>query len=135
MIVRKAETTDAAAIRDLAERLDLDYPGLERDPFWVAEENGAVFGIVGLKRHPDSDELVSLGVDPGRRSSGLGRRLVEALAAEVPGDLYLATIIPVFFAACGFLAIPAGPAGMMKKDPSWCQGCPRERCTIMVRKK
>jgi hypothetical protein len=22
----------------------------------------------------------------------------------------------------------------MAKDPAWCEGCPREKCTIMVRK-
>lgn len=135
MMIRRAAPEDRSRIRILAERLDLDYPGMENDPFWAAEEGGTIMGMVGLKRHADSDELVSLGVDPGRRSAGLGRRLVEALAAEVPGAVYLATIIPDFFADRGFIVIPAGPAGMMKKDPSWCEGCPRERCTVMVREK
>jgi N-acetylglutamate synthase-like GNAT family acetyltransferase len=134
MNIRRAAPEDRPGIRNLAERLGLDYPGMEDEPFWAAEEGGTVIGMVGLKRHADSDELVSLGVDPGRRSAGLGRKLVEALAAEVPGDIHLATIIPGFFEGCGFAVIPAGPAGM-KKDPSWCEGCPRERCTIMVRKK
>jgi N-acetylglutamate synthase-like GNAT family acetyltransferase len=135
MIIRRAATQDRPGIRNLAERLGLDYPGMEDDPFWAAEDGGKVIGIVGLKRHVDSDELVGLGVDPARRSAGLGRRLVEALAADVPGDLYLATVIPGFFVPCGFGVVPLGPAGMMKKDPSWCEGCPRERCTVMVRKK
>ena len=135
MVIRRAAPSDRPLIRGLAERLGLDYPDMENDPFWVAEDGGTIAGMVGLKRHGDADELVGLGVDPALRSAGLGRRLVEALAAEVPGDVYLATIIPGFFAPCGFAVIPAGPAGMMKKDPSWCEGCPRERCTIMVRKK
>jgi N-acetylglutamate synthase-like GNAT family acetyltransferase len=134
-MIRNAALEDRPRIRILAERLGLDYPGMENDAFWVAEEDGMIVGMVGLKRHFDSDELVSLGVDPDRRSAGLGRRLVEAVAAEVPGDIHLATIIPGFFAGCGFAVIPAGPAGMMKKDPSWCEGCPRERCTIMIGKK
>ena len=133
-MIRNAALEDRPRIRILAERLGLDYPGMENDAFWVAEEDGMIVGMVGLKRHFDSDELVSLGVDPDKRSGGLGRRLVEALAAEVAGDIHLATIIPGFFAGCGFGIIPQGPAGM-KKDPSWCEGCPRERCTIMVRKK
>jgi N-acetylglutamate synthase-like GNAT family acetyltransferase len=135
MIIRRAAPEDRPGIRKLAERLGLDYPGMEDDPFWAAVEDGAVIGMVGLKRHADSDELVSLGVDPDKRSGGLGRKLVEALAAEVRGKIHLATIIPGFFAGCGFEVIPAGPDGMMKKDPSWCEGCPRERCTIMVRNK
>jgi N-acetylglutamate synthase-like GNAT family acetyltransferase len=135
MIIRPATDGDRPGIRALAERLGLDYPGMEDDSFWAASEDGTVIGMVGLKRHADADELVSLGVDPERRSGGLGRRLVEALAAGVAGDLWLATIIPGFFAGCGFAVVPAGPAGMMRKDPSWCEGCPRERCTVMVRKK
>lgn len=135
MNIRPATVEDRPGIRALAERLGLEYPGMEDDPFWAASDGGAVVGMVGLKRHADSDELVSLGVDPDRRSGGLGRRLVETLAAAVPGDLWLATIIPGFFAGCGFAVVPSGPAGMMRKDPSWCEGCPRERCTVMVRKK
>jgi N-acetylglutamate synthase-like GNAT family acetyltransferase len=133
MIVRKARTEDLEQVRRLAESLDLDYPGLERDPIWVADDGGRVAGIVALMKHRDSDELVALGVDPERRSKGLGRRLIEALLAEAPGDVYLATIIPGFFAGCGFEIVPAAPAGMAK-DPAWCEGCPREKCTIMVRK-
>jgi N-acetylglutamate synthase-like GNAT family acetyltransferase len=133
MIVRKARSEDLEQVRRLAESLGLDYPGLENDPIWVAGEGGRISGIVALMKHPDSDELVALGVDPGRRSKGLGRRLVEALLAETPGDVFLATIIPGFFARCGFEIVPAAPAGMAK-DPAWCEGCPREKCTIMVRK-
>ncbi len=133
-MIRRAAPEDRSRLRILAERLSLEYPGMENDLFWVAEEDGMIMGMVGLKRHADSDELVSLGVDSSRRSAGMGRRLVEALAAEVTGAVYLATIIPDFFSGCGFIVIPAGPVGM-KKDPSWCEGCPRERCTIMVREK
>jgi N-acetylglutamate synthase-like GNAT family acetyltransferase len=133
MIVRKARSEDLEKVRRLAESLDLDYPGLERDKIWVADEGGRVAGIVALMKHRDSDELVALGVDPGLRSKGLGRRLVEALLAETPGDVYLATIIPGFFERRGFETVPAAPAGMAK-DPAWCEGCPRERCKIMVRK-
>jgi N-acetylglutamate synthase-like GNAT family acetyltransferase len=133
MIVRKARSEDLEQVRRLAESLDLDYPGLERDRIWVADEGGRVSGIVALMKHRDSDELVALGVDPGRRSKGLGRRLVEALLAETPGDVYLATIIPGFFERCGFKVVPAAPAGMAK-DPAWCEGCPKEKCMLMVRK-
>jgi len=134
MPIRRAGQRDFPAIRVLAARLGLDYEGMENDRFWTAEEDGRVVGIVGLKEHFDSRELVSLGVDPDQRSRGLGRILIEALASEIPGDIYLATIIPGFFERCGFMRFgSAAPAGM-KKEPTWCEGCPRERCTIMVRR-
>jgi N-acetylglutamate synthase-like GNAT family acetyltransferase len=133
MLIRKARSEDLGQVRRLAESLDLDYPGMERDRIWVADEAGRVAGIVALMKHPDSDELVALGVEPGHRSKGLGRRLVEALLAEAPDDVHLATIIPGFFERCGFAVIPAAPPGMAK-DPAWCEGCPKEKCMIMVRK-
>jgi N-acetylglutamate synthase-like GNAT family acetyltransferase len=132
MLLRNACPEDFPAIRDLAGRLNLAYEGMERDLFWVAEDETRIIGHVGLKRHSDSDELVGLGVDPDRRSAGLGGRLIEALWAETSGDVYLATVIPGFFERYGFRPTVAGPAGMAK-DPAWCEGCPRERCTIMIR--
>jgi N-acetylglutamate synthase-like GNAT family acetyltransferase len=83
--------------------------------------------------HPDSLELAALGVDPAFRGRGMGRRLVEALLEETPGDVHLATIIPDFFGRCGFVVIETMPPGMAK-DPSWCDGCDRSRCAVMVRK-
>jgi len=133
MIVRKARPEDLEQVSRLAESLGLDYPGLENDPIWVADEGGRISGIVALMKHPDSDELVALGVDPGHRSKGLGRRLVEALLAEAPDDVYLATIIPWFFERSGFAVIPVAPPGMVKA-PAWCEGCPKEKCAIMIRK-
>jgi N-acetylglutamate synthase-like GNAT family acetyltransferase len=105
---------------------------MESDRFWVAKEDGRVLGIVGLKRHPDCLELVGLGVDPGGRSRGLGRTLVEALLAAAGDDVFLATVIPEYFERCGFQRVAATPPGMAK-DPSWCEGCQKERCTIMRR--
>jgi N-acetylglutamate synthase-like GNAT family acetyltransferase len=132
MKTRKARAEDRRRIYDLAESLGLDYPGMEDDDAWIAEEGGQIAGIVALKKHADCDELVSLGVDPEYRDRGLGRRLVRALLEEAPGDVFLATVIPDFFERCGFKGVSSPPAGMTK-DPVWCEGCPKERCTIMVR--
>jgi N-acetylglutamate synthase-like GNAT family acetyltransferase len=132
MKIQKARTEDRQQIHNLAEFLGLDYPGMEGDDAWIAEEGGRIAGIVALKRHADCDELVALGVDPEYRDRGLGRRLIQALFAEVPGDVFLATVIPDFFERCGFKEVSSPPAGMTK-DPVWCEGCPKEHCAIMVR--
>jgi N-acetylglutamate synthase-like GNAT family acetyltransferase len=133
MKIRKAHPEDAPPIRALAASLGLDYAGMESDPAWCAEDGGRVIGSVRLIAHPDSLELVALGVDPAFRGRGLGRRLVRALLDETDGDVHLATIIPDFFARCGFVRIGSVPAGMLK-DPSWCEGCDRTQCAVMVRK-
>jgi N-acetylglutamate synthase-like GNAT family acetyltransferase len=132
MSIRRVRPDDFAAVHRLAAALDLDYKGMEKDAVWVAEVDGLIVGIIALKTHPDSRELVSLGVDPGRRSAGLGGTLIEALMAETPGDVYLATIIPAYFERYGFIRTLTTPLGMAK-DPSWCEGCPKQFCTIMVR--
>ena len=137
MCVRKVSPGDVASAVLLARRLGLDYPGMESDPLWVAEDDGRIIGLVALKQHPDCLELCALGVDPAYRGKGAARALVEALMAEAPGAVHLATIIPAFFKGSGFRVlekdIPAAfPA---KRKTAWCEGCPRERCTVMRRTK
>jgi len=132
MKIRKARTSDLPGIRRLAESLGLDYPGLENDRFWVADDGREIAGIVALKGRADCEELVALGVDPGYRKKGLGGKLVRAVLDETPSEVYLATIIPEFFERCGFVRASAAPAGMAK-DPAWCEGCRKDFCVIMVR--
>jgi N-acetylglutamate synthase-like GNAT family acetyltransferase len=138
MRVRKAATSDLLSIVGLARSLDLDYPGMEGDALWVAEaDRDRIVGAVALKKHPDCLELCALGVDPGFRGKGLAKALVEALVAGAPGAVHLATIIPGFFESCGFRIIKTDiPATFpAKRKTAWCEGCPRERCTVMLRKK
>ncbi len=137
MTVRRALPQDIPSAVGLAGRLGLDYPGLEDDEVWVAIEAGETVGLVALKKHPDCLELCALGVDPGCRGRGVGRALVEALMAGAPGDVHLATVIPSFFAGCGFRVLRSGvPATFpAKRRTDWCAGCPQELCTVMVRTK
>jgi N-acetylglutamate synthase-like GNAT family acetyltransferase len=138
MSVRKARPEDVGPAVALARRLGLDYPGLEDDALWVADgPDGRVAGLVALKAHPDCLELCALGVDPGERGRGLARALVEALMAAAPGPVHLATVIPGFFESCGFRTITDDiPATFpAKRLTAWCEGCARERCTVMIGKK
>ena len=135
MRVRKAHQEDVESAVRLARSLGLDYPEMGRDALWIAVEDGRVVGVVALKSHPDCLELCALGVDPARRGRGIAKALVEALMAEAPGDVHLATVIPAFFEGCGFHIIRKGiPATFpAKRRTAWCEGCPRERCTVMIR--
>ena len=137
MRVRKALPEDIPDALALARRLDLDYPGQESDPMWVAEDGGRMVGLVALKTHSDCLELCALGVDPASRGRGIARALVEALMSEAPGHVHLATIIPGFFESCGFRTVRSGiPATFpAKRETAWCDGCPRALCTVMLRGK
>jgi N-acetylglutamate synthase-like GNAT family acetyltransferase len=134
MRIRKALPNDIPAAVALARRLELDYPGLEADRLWVAEEAGRTVGLVALKENADCLELCALGVDQGHRGKGTAKALVEALMAEAPGEVHLATIIPGFFEACGFEKAAAIPATFPAKHrTAWCDGCRRDLCTVMAR--
>jgi len=135
MRVRKARTDDIPPAVGLARTLGLDYPGMESDSLWVASEAGAVVGLVALKRHIDCLELCALGVEPAFRGKGIAKALVEALMAEAPCDVHLATVIPAFFETAGFRPAPVVPPTFpARRGTAWCEGCPRELCTVMLRK-
>jgi N-acetylglutamate synthase-like GNAT family acetyltransferase len=136
MLVRKCRPEDVPRAVELARSLGLDYPGMESDRLWVAEESGAIAGLVVLKEHPDCLELCGLGVDSRSRGKGLAKALVEALMAQAPADVHLATTIPGFFETCGFDKASDVPATFpAKHKTAWCDGCRRELCTVMLRKK
>ncbi len=134
MRIRKAERTDFSQIIGLAVKHNLDYEGMASDDFWVAVDGGRIVGICGLKKHPDCQELCSLGVEETFQKRGLGTRLSETLLRETSGDIYLATVIPEFFERLGFKKTGRPPASMIKKS-DWCAGCSRDRCTIMLKKR
>jgi N-acetylglutamate synthase-like GNAT family acetyltransferase len=133
MRVRKAKKADFPDIIRLAKTYNLDYAGMEADGFWVAEEGGRILGISGLQKHPECLELCALGVDEKWRGRGWGGQLVRAVLRDVPGELYLATVIPIFFARFGFEKADAVPASMVKKA-EWCAGCTPELCAVMVKR-
>ena len=137
MRVRKIGPGEAAPAVELARKLGLHYPGLEADELWAAEEDGQIVGVVALKTHPDCRELCALGVDPAHRGKGAAKALVEALMSEAPGDVHLATVIPAFFDSLGFHIVTEDiPAAFpAKRETGWCDGCRRELCTVMLRKK
>ncbi len=136
MNLRRGRPEDITHAVELARRLGLDYPGLEADILWVAAEGAAVVGLVALKRHPDCVELCALGVEPARRGKGIARALVEALMAEAPGEVHLATVIPAFFETCGFNPASIVPATFpARRGTAWCEGCRKDLCTVMARPK
>ncbi len=136
MRVRSAEAADFPRILELARSLDLDYPGMEADRLWVAEEGGEIAGIVALKDHPDCQELCALGVAPKHRGRGIAKALVEAVCKAAAGDVHLGTVISGFFEGCGFSSTSDVPRTFVKKRATpWCEGCDTSACRVMVRKR
>lgn len=118
--IRKAKLRDAPALLKMINAyadLRLLLPRTLEDlcenigEFWVAEEGGKVLACGALKLYDhDIAEIRSLCVEPGRKSSGLGRALTERLlsGAEHRGlkTVFALTVAPEFFLKCGFREAP-----------------------------
>jgi ribosomal protein S18 acetylase RimI-like enzyme len=97
LTVRLAEPADVERLRQLAKSafapyvarigkqpgpVSADYAGaVDRGEAWVAEQAGAVVGLLVLVPQPDHLLLDIIAVDPAARGSGVGARLL-ALAEE-----------------------------------------------------
>lgn len=133
MIIRKASKEDIPYIVRIAWRLALDYPGMEDDTFFLAEERGKIIGILGLREYGDFLEMLSVGVLEEFRKMGVGKKLVEGALKQIRGRrVYLMTSIPDFYGALGFKEVNKFPEAI-KKDPAWCAGCDVDKCTVMFR--
>lgn len=133
MIVRRATGEDMPYVIRIAWRLALDYPGMENDLFFVAEERGKIIGILGLKDYGEFVEVLSVGVLEEYQGTGLGKKLVdEALKSVKKRVVYLLTVIPGFYEQFGFRKVEQYPEAL-KKDAAWCAGCDKSKCTVMVR--
>jgi amino-acid N-acetyltransferase len=119
-IIRKAELRDVPALLKMINSyadLRLLLPRTLADlcenigEFTVAEESGKVLGCGALKLYDDDiAEIRSLCVQPGRKSSGLGRALTEQLLGEAEHrglkTIFALTVAPEFFLKCGFREAP-----------------------------
>lgn len=91
VLLRPAVKTDFPAIKMLIHESQINPNGLDWTRFTVAETpEGQFIGCGQLKPHPAGIlELASLAVIPSQRGKGVARLLIQKLAAEAPGPLYL----------------------------------------------
>jgi amino-acid N-acetyltransferase len=96
-VIEQAGPGDRRAIEDLLESAHLPLAGLGRalPMALVVRDGGAVVGCAAVESYGPFGLLRSVCVEPARRGTGLGRRLVaeaETLAADQGiGELYLLT--------------------------------------------
>jgi len=132
VLVRAATASDVTLLLRFLSDLRLPTAGVEEwwSDFTVAESDGALIGVAGIERYADGVLLRSVAVDPGWRSSGLGRALVEGLldrAARAGNrDAYLLTTTAErYFPLLGFTVITrAAVPPSVQQSVEFREACP-----------
>ncbi|HEV2351809.1 MAG TPA: N-acetyltransferase [Terriglobia bacterium] len=139
-IIRKGELRDVPALQSMINKyadLRLLLPRTFADlcanigDFMVAEENGNILACGALKPYDkDIAEIRSLCVEPGHKSSGLGRALTDRLLSQARRrklkTVFALTVAPEFFQKCGFHEAPREKFPMkIWRD---CLTCPKLFC-------
>ncbi len=136
-ILRRANLRDIPALLGLINAYATKQVMLPRTEFEMAEnirdfvvvfEGELLLGCGALHFYtPHSAEVRSLAVDPTRKTSGVGRRIVEALEADALenglASMFAFTYVPGFFRKLGFDQVDRGELPLKAwKD---CMRCPK----------
>ena len=137
MEIRKARLTDIPALLELINAYARQGIMLPRTEFEMAENirdflvavvDDRMAGCAALHFYtPYSGEVRSLAVEPGHKTQGIGRRLVEALEEEARSqqiyDLFAFTYVAGFFGKLGYEVVDRGELPLKAwKD---CLRCPK----------
>lgn len=137
LVVRSAKLKDIPALLGLINSYASKQVMLPRTEFEMAEnirdfvtawEGDRLLGCGALHFYtPTSAEIRSLAVDPGRKTAGIGRRIVEALEADAHSNglasLFAFTYVPGFFRKMGYQEVDRGELPLKAwKD---CLRCPK----------
>jgi amino-acid N-acetyltransferase len=135
--IRKAALTDIPRLLGLVNAYASQGIMLPRTEFEMAEnirdflaafDEGRLVGCGALHFYtPTSGEIRSLAVEPGLKTKGIGRSLIEGLEAEARGEdlhsLFAFTYVPGFFRKLGFEEVDRGELPLKAwKD---CLRCPK----------
>jgi N-acetylglutamate synthase-like GNAT family acetyltransferase len=130
--IRPARRPDLKAIKKILEDLDLFYPSLPMQDFWVAEKEQEIVGTLQLKKYKNFLFLRALGVTKNNRDQGIATALIKETLKSADKNTYLYTIIPDFFKRFDFKIITP-PADLPSKNQYECEYCHPEKCVCMVK--
>lgn len=108
-MIRSAIGADLAAVEAMLAEADLPLDGVRENfsNFMVAEEHGSIVGAVGIEKFDSAALLRSAVVSRERRSTGIGRQLIDEILARTGkagiGEIYLlTTTAETYFPRFGF---------------------------------
>lgn len=139
--IRAATVRDRDAVHALLRGEALPLDGLPEDlaHFLVAEQDGALVGVIGLEPYGEAGLLRSAAVAPAVRGTGLGARLVTALvgaarAAGIRELTLLTTTAEGWFPRFGFERIAREEAAASLQASAEFRGaCPASATTMRLR--
>jgi len=118
--IARASENEMAEITRLARSFALDCEDLRPKQFLTAEKNNKVIGFGRLKKYPSFTELATLGVVPEERNKGIGSAIAGELLSGRADEIYVACVIPDFFARLGFQIVKNYPA-LLKRKVDFCK--------------
>ncbi len=138
IILRAATLADLPALEALLTTTELPRDGVAANVagFWIAEEESALIGSIGLERYADAALVRSVAVAPHRQRQRLGHRLVERLIGEASAEgidtlFLLTTTAERFFTGFGFEVIPRDAApNLVRSSVQFTSSC-SESATVM----
>ena len=139
--IRNATNADLSAVESLLSASDLPLDGVRENfsSFLVAENRGAITGVIGLEKFGSAALLRSAAVLPESRGSGIGSRLVKQILerAEEEGiaDLYLlTTTAEKYFPRFGFTLTTRTAVPESVKASAEFQGACPDTAVVMTRR-
>jgi len=131
--IRKAIHSDREAVFRILRELDLEYPSLTPDHFWVADLDGVAVAVGRLEEFEKFCFLSALGTTGNRQGRGVAANLLEGMFKQCKKDIYLYTIIPNFFKKFGFEPTELCQ-GLPARKRFNCAECDPGHCVCMRRK-
>jgi N-acetylglutamate synthase-like GNAT family acetyltransferase len=129
----KAAAKDSKQILNILKALDLYYPGLSLNDFWVTEKGGENAAVAQLQEYAAFLFLSAVGVTEKHQKQGVAREFLNQLLKNAKKDIYLYTIIPNFFEKVGFeVCVPR--SDLPPKNAYECEQCEPKKCVCMIRK-
>jgi N-acetylglutamate synthase-like GNAT family acetyltransferase len=100
--IKECRAEQLLLVKEQIAQFELDDRSLHHSQFLLALQNNTIIGFGRIREHSRCSELCSLGVIHPERNKGVGKALTKALISKAKQPLYLACIIPHYFAPFGF---------------------------------
>ncbi|MEO8909056.1 MAG: arsenic resistance N-acetyltransferase ArsN2 [Gemmatimonadaceae bacterium] len=141
MHIRKATIDDLPAVEELLSASKLPIEGVRDNlaDFVVAEDAGAIAGVIGLEKYGSAALLRSAVVSPMHRGTGIGRQLVEHLLKHVEDtgidEIYLlTTTAEEYFPRFGFVRTTRSAVPDAVRTSAEFRGACPETAAVMTRR-